>query len=123
MQPEMAFDKGYCTVDCTRCGQVCPAGAITEILPDMKTNIHIGEATWHGDRCIAATEGVNCTACFRHCPVKAIVRTKGSNGAMIPVVDADKCIGCGACEHVCPARPMPAMTVKAYEQHRDTQHH
>lgn len=119
MQPEMAFDKGYCTVDCSRCSKVCPAGAIEPVPHFMKQNIHIGEAVWHKDRCLAATEGVNCTACARHCPVKAIVRIEGPDGVKIPVVDADKCIGCGACEHVCPARPMPAMTVKAHERHRE----
>ena len=121
MQPEMAFDKGYCTVDCTRCAEVCPAGAIAPL--DFsggmkKENVHIGYAVWHKDRCIAATEGVNCTACERHCPVKAIKREKSEGGALLPVVDAKACIGCGACEHVCPARPMPGMTVAAHERHR-----
>ena len=118
-QPEMAFDKGYCTVDCMKCSEVCPAGAIEAIPSFMKENIHVGEAVWHKDRCLASTEGVSCTACFRHCPVNAIELVEGPNGAKIPVVDADKCIGCGACEHVCPARPMPALTVKAYERHRE----
>jgi formate hydrogenlyase subunit 6/NADH:ubiquinone oxidoreductase subunit I len=73
---------------------------------------------WHGDRCVAAVDGVNCTACERHCPVKAIKRVKSEGGVLLPVVDAEACIGCGACEHVCPARPMPGMTVAAYERHR-----
>lgn len=118
-QPEMAFDKGYCTIDCTKCSEVCPAGAIEAIPPFMKENINIGEAVWHKNRCLAFTEGVNCTACLRHCPVKAIALVDGPNGAKIPVVDADRCIGCGACEHICPARPMPALTVKAHERHRE----
>ena len=118
-QPEMAFDKGYCTVDCTKCAEVCPAGAIEAIPSFMKENIHIGEAVWHKERCLASAEGVRCTACFRHCPVNAIALVEGPNGVQIPVVDADKCIGCGACEHVCPARPLPALTVKAYERHRE----
>lgn len=117
MQPEMAFDKGWCAVDCTKCSEVCPAGAIEAIPQFMKTNIHIGEAVWHAERCLAATEGVNCTACQRHCPVHAIERIDSPNGSKIPVVNADKCIGCGACEHVCPARPLPALVVRANERH------
>ena len=117
MQPEMAFDKGYCTVDCTRCAEVCPAGAIAPLNGVAKENVRIGHAVWHKDRCIAAVDGVNCTACERHCPAKAIARVKSDGGAMLPVVDAGKCIGCGACEHVCPARPMPGMVVEAYERH------
>ena len=45
--------------------------------------------------------------------MKAIALVKN-----IPVVDAVKCIGCGACENLCPARPMPAMTVEGCAVHR-----
>ena len=119
MQPEMAFDKGFCPPDCTRCSQVCPAGAITPITYEQKLYTHIGEAVWHKDRCLAATEGVNCTACFRHCPTRAISLVRNDDGVMIPVVDTFDCMGCGACEHVCPARPLPGMTVRALVQHRE----
>ena len=30
----------------------------------------------------------------------------------IPKIDVGKCIGCGACEHFCPARPKAAMVVE-----------
>ena len=119
MQPEMAFDRGYCTVDCTRCADVCPAGAIAPLKGLRKEDVHIGHAIWHKERCLAAAEGVTCTACERHCPVKAIVLVKTEGGAQVPVVDELKCIGCGACEHVCPARPLPALTVRAYDRHRE----
>lgn len=113
LQPEMGFEHGYCRPDCSRCGEVCPAGAIVPIGREEKLHTHIGRAVWHKDRCLAAQEGVNCTACERHCPVKAITLVKG-----VPVVDASKCIGCGACENLCPARPMPGITVEGCEMHR-----
>ncbi len=69
-------------------------------------------------------DGVHCTVCSRHCPQGAItlVPRDPSNpkGAQIPVVDADKCTGCGACEHLCPARPMPGISVNGYVQQRET---
>lgn len=122
-QPEMGFELGYCRPECVKCGEVCPAGAIRPITPAEKRNIHFGQAVWHPDICIAAQEGVNCSACESHCPVKAIVRVpmddKDANSPKIPVVDKTRCIGCGACEQLCPARPMPAMTVEGLVQHHE----
>ena len=112
MQPEMGFDHGYCRPECVKCSEVCPTGAIKRIVPHDKKGIRIGHAIWHKDRCIAATEGVTCNVCERHCPAHAIVLVKG-----LPVVDKEKCIGCGACENLCPARPMPGMTLKGFEVH------
>ena len=36
----------------------------------------------------------------------------------IPAVDAERCIGCGACEYLCPARPLSAIYVEGHEVHR-----
>jgi ferredoxin len=36
----------------------------------------------------------------------------------IPVVDANRCIGCGACEQLCPSRPYSAIYVDGVETHR-----
>ena len=30
----------------------------------------------------------------------------------------DRCIGCGACENLCPARPFSAIYVEGHERHR-----
>lgn len=121
LQPEMVFERGYCRPECTRCGEVCPSGAIRSVTPEAKRHIHLGHALWHRERCLAATDGIECDACERHCPVKAIVRIaldeKNPKGPKVPVVDRLKCIGCGACEHLCPSRPLPGMTVEGHEKH------
>ena len=36
----------------------------------------------------------------------------------IPVVNTEKCIGCGSCEYVCPARPHAAIYVEGHEVHK-----
>lgn len=113
LQPEMGFEHGYCRPDCSRCGEVCPAGAIVPLSREEKLHTHVGHAVWHKGRCLAAKDGMTCTVCERHCPVKAIMLVKG-----VPVVDAVKCIGCGACENLCPSRPMPGITVDGCEVHR-----
>lgn len=113
-QPEMDFRRGYCLLGCNySCGHVCPTGAINWIPRLARKNVHMGHAIWKKDICIRTTDGVECTACSRKCPVGAIHIVED-----FPVVDKAVCIGCGACEHVCPARPMPAIFVKGFERQR-----
>ena len=123
LQPEMGFEHGYCRPECTTCGEICPAGAIQPVTVARKRNIHTGVAVWHQDRCLAAVEGVPCDACARHCPVHAIYMVatveNDPSAPKVPAVDRMKCIGCGACEHLCAARPLPAMVVKGLEVHRE----
>jgi NAD-dependent dihydropyrimidine dehydrogenase PreA subunit len=40
------------------------------------------------------------------------------NSLKIPVIDDERCIGCGACENLCPSRPFSAIYVEGYEHHR-----
>lgn len=42
----------------------------------------------------------------------------GSSSLKIPVINAEKCIGCGACENLCPARPFSAIYVEGHKMHR-----
>ena len=120
MQPMMSFERGYCRPECTRCSEVCPAGAIKPISREEKTNIHVGHAVWIKENCVVLTDGVSCGNCARHCPTGAIqmVDYEGPNGKVqVPAVDENKCIGCGACEHLCPARPFSAIYVEGNEMH------
>ena len=112
-QPVMAFQTGYCLLSCVKCTEICPEGALRFLQRDQRPNVHMGHADWKKDLCVRTTTGDACTACVRKCPVRAIHLVKG-----FPVVDRDKCVGCGACEHVCPARPLPAIFVKGYEMQK-----
>lgn len=107
MKPELDFRLGWCPPECSRCGTVCPAGALKPVSEEEKLKTHLGVAKWHKEICLT-TKGVKCNACLRHCPVKAIAHDAEGH----PVVDEKKCIGCGACEFFCPARPATAMQVE-----------
>ena len=118
MQPELSYERGYCRPECTRCSQVCPAGAIKPIDRETKASTQVGHAVWVRDNCVVLTDGVSCGNCERHCPTGAIqmVPSDASNprSHRIPVVDAERCIGCGACENLCPARPYSAIYVEGH---------
>lgn len=123
MQPEMSYERDYCRPECTNCSQVCPAGAIRPITVEEKSSIQIGHAVINLDNCVVNTDGVKCGNCARHCPVGAIrlVRKNPDDpkSLMIPTVDEARCIGCGACENLCPARPFSAIHIEGHEVHRE----
>ena len=133
MQPEMSYERGYCRPECTKCSEVCPAGAIRPIDKAEKSSTQIGHAEWVMHNCIPVRDGQECGNCARHCPTGAIQmvplkghhrhrggREEGNDGKnlMIPAVNTEKCIGCGACENLCPARPFSAIYVVGHEVHR-----
>lgn len=136
MQPEMSFERGYCRPECVKCSEVCPSGAIEKITTAEKSAIAIGYAVWIKENCIVNTQEKACTACERHCPTKAITlvpvdpeAAAESDAPMAypgmrrppvlkyPVIDKELCIGCGACEHLCPARPFSAIYIEGNLRH------
>lgn len=127
MQPTMSYERGYCRPECTRCSDLCPTGAITKIGKDKKSSIQIGHAVWIKKNCIPVTDGQQCGNCARHCPTGAIAMVpldknadpEDKNTLRIPVVNTAVCIGCGACENLCPARPLSAIYVEGHEVHKE----
>ena len=122
MQPEMSYERGYCRPECVKCSEVCPTGAIRPISVPDKSSVQIGHAVWVKENCVVLTDGVECGNCARHCPVGAItmVRSEKDNprSPKIPAVNTERCIGCGACENLCPARPFSAIYVEGHQVHR-----
>ena len=126
MQPESSYERGYCRPECNKCSEVCPAGAIRPISVEDKSSTQIGHAVWIKENCIIVSDGVDCGNCARHCPVGAIrmvpmpTENKKSNKRLvrIPAVDESRCIGCGACENLCPSRPFSAIYVEGHQVHK-----
>lgn len=122
MQPEMSYEIGYCRPECNMCSSVCPAGAITKIDVADKASTQIGHAVLIEKNCVVLTDGAHCGNCAVHCPVGAITMVKAKDekygGREIPVVNAERCIGCGACENLCPARPFSAIYVEGHNVHK-----
>ena len=122
MQPVMSFEKGYCRPECTRCSEVCPAGAIKPIDKEEKACIQIGHAVVAVEFCISATGETECGNCARHCPAGAIEMVPSDPdddlSPSVPAVNENACIGCGACEHLCPVRPLSAIHVEGHEVHK-----
>jgi ferredoxin len=123
MQPTMSYERGYCRPECNRCSEVCPAGAIKPIKHEDKASTQIGHAVWIKKNCIPLTDGVECGNCARHCPVGAIEMVPSNpddeESPYVPAVNESRCIGCGACEYLCPARPFSAIYVEGHEVHKE----
>ncbi|MGL4852107.1 MAG: 4Fe-4S dicluster domain-containing protein, partial [Phocaeicola sp.] len=119
MQPEMSYERGYCRPECTKCSEVCPAGAIKRISREDKSATQIGHAVWNRELCIPIANGDSCGNCARHCPTGAIsMVASGERTPKVPAVDVERCIGCGACEQVCPSRPYSAIYVEGHPLHK-----
>ncbi|MHC4744030.1 MAG: 4Fe-4S dicluster domain-containing protein [Planctomycetota bacterium] len=113
LAPTLAFENDYCREDCTRCTRVCPSGALAPVFKEQKCELRIGLPRVDMDVCLLA-EDRECSACMRWCPYEAIryVFSEASY-SLTPVINPDKCNGCGACEKACPTKPAKAIRVIA----------
>lgn len=127
---------GYCEPTCVLCGQVCPTGAIQKITEEQKLGnpvrhvepIKIGTAFYDQGRCLPWSMATPCIVCEEFCPTspKSIwveeIDVPDRNGHMVhvqrPHVDPQLCIGCGACEKVCPVQDRPAVYVTSVGESR-----
>ena len=135
--PVMNMRMGYCEVNCTLCGQVCPTGAIQKISIDQKHGagefadlgpVKVGTAFYVRGRCLPWAMDTPCVVCQEVCPVspKAIytrnltITDRWGQPVELhrPYVDPHACIGCGICEHECPVIDERAIQVSAVGETR-----
>ncbi|MDR2439149.1 MAG: 4Fe-4S dicluster domain-containing protein [Planctomycetaceae bacterium] len=100
--PYAVFDPAWCNTQCTKCGQVCPSGALQKILPAEKKNVKLGLAVLTFEDC-RLYDDRECSICGRECPFEAITfEWSESEYRKIPIIDTEKCTGCGYCVVSCP---------------------
>lgn len=119
MQPYMDFSSGFCLPNCHNCTKTCPTGAIQFLSNKQKMETKIGTAIFNESLCVVHTDGTDCAACAEHCPVQAIemIPFDEKRSLYIPHVHESVCIGCGACEYICPVRPHQAIVVQGLKVH------
>ena len=121
MQPTLRFVDGFCQFDCTICTDICPSRALRKLSVEEKHQTQIGIAQLLIENCVVETQGSNCGACAEHCPTGAVSMIPVGDPAKhltIPTVKPELCIGCGACEYICPVRPYRAIYVEGNRVHK-----
>ena len=135
--PVLVPRVGYCEPSCTLCGQVCPTGAIWEFTSREKgwagagaetQPIRLGTAFYDRGRCLPWAMATDCIVCEEWCPTSPkavylrsaeVTDSSGNTGQVRqPYIDPARCVGCGACEYVCPIKDRPAVYVTSAGESR-----
>lgn len=114
--PMVKADWAGCESSCNACGQVCPTGAIRALPLAEKRVARIGLAVVNESTCLPYAGREACDLCVQECDAAgyhAIEYTQvgtetddlgnpiAGSGFLAPVVQDDKCVGCGLCQTRC----------------------
>ncbi|NOZ22330.1 MAG: 4Fe-4S dicluster domain-containing protein [Planctomycetes bacterium] len=132
--PRLIPRIGHCIYECTRCGSICPSGALKPLTKEEKRQKAIGLARFNHNRCIPwvaysrladikeTGQDLNCGTCEEVCPVptKAIrydhVEVRDDMELRLPYIKEELCVGCGYCENVCPVRGEAGVYVEGRQE-------
>lgn len=116
LTPVVRIGDDYCREGCNRCTQVCPSGAIGRLTLDEKRQTRMAVAKVDLSICVLSDDH-ECQICRSHCPYEAIkIVWSDETYSCSPVVDPQKCPGCGACEVACITTPVKAIRVVSMER-------
>jgi ferredoxin-type protein NapF len=111
MTPEVQFESGYCLEDCNLCSRVCPTGSITLFSTEAKSQIIMGKAEIILHNCLLL-HNTECNKCKVSCRYEAItIKPEGDLPQAVPVLELERCVGCGACAVICPPRTISMIPV------------
>jgi ferredoxin-type protein NapF len=111
--PEISFTDNECTF-CGACAKACPVGALGPShdqagLERSPWNLKLGVS----DACLSA-KGVVCRICPEKCDAQAIrFNHPAAHGK--PVINQDRCNGCGACIAPCPSQALALFPAQQYK--------
>jgi ferredoxin-type protein NapF len=100
--PTLNFKKNGCTF-CNECANACKLGILS--IENKKEKIN-AEMIINPNKCIAWSQTI-CFSCQETCEEYAIIY----KGMFNPVIDLEKCTGCGFCIGVCPTNAIEIKTL------------
>jgi MauM/NapG family ferredoxin protein len=111
--PKLTARLAGCEQGCALCGQICPTGAIRPLGLEEKLFAKVGTARIEKSRCIAWEQDKKCMICDEICPYNAVSsQFVPDHRVTVPVVQEDRCNGCGYCESKCPVVGESAVLVE-----------
>lgn len=123
--PKIVPIRGYCISpvnNCQNCIEVCPTKVLKPIelegisTSELSNVLKMGTAFLNRASCIPYAELKPCLACKEICPVHGAITLIRGRGPKKPVINHDLCVGCGACEYTCPAKPKAVIVTSRYSK-------